>query len=112
MDMDIEALERLKFFFKEVNIVFSQRQKFFSMHSSNETDDQNEIFDCFMHIWFYQAANGFCQVFNPSTQTISNNRSALIYLNIGFLKNMAKIHLQQLGKIFFKLSKDFFQVII
>ena len=110
LDMDFEAIERFKYFLKEITTVLSGKSKYFSIQF-DENEETNQIFfNIFCNIWVYQVSNGLAQIYRNNLLQTNNSKITALTNNIFYLKNLAKFHLEKMGALVFELDNSFFKV--
>ncbi len=110
LDLDFEAIERFKFFIKEIKCLMDGKNKGFSIQFEENPEINQILYEIFCNIWVYQISNGLAQIYKNNLLQANSSKIIALTNNISYLKNLAKFHLQKLGKCVFKLESDFFNV--
>lgn len=111
LDMDFEAIERFKYFLKEITCVLANKSTYFSVKFEEEEEEKNLIlYNIFRNIWVYQISNGLAQIYRTNLLQTNNAKIIALTNNISYLKNLAKFHLEKLGNLVFELESNFFNV--
>jgi len=110
LDMDFEAIERFKFFIKEIKRLFQGKIQGFTIQLDDNEEHNMIFFEIFCNIWIYQFSNGLAQIYKNNLIQANSTKITALTNNISYLKNLAKFHLQKIGLLAFELDNDFFHV--
>ena len=110
LDMDYEAIERFKFFIKEINRVMSGKSKNFLIQLDENEEINQLLYEVFTNIWIYQVSNGLAQIYKNNLFQANTAKITALTNNITYLKNLSKFHLKKIVKLIFDLEPDFFNV--
>lgn len=112
LEMDFEAIERFKYFAKEINFLMREKSKYFSVQMDENEEVNMKYYEIFCSIWMYQISNGLAQIYKNNLLQTNPSKITSLTNNISYLKNLSKFHLQKMGSLIFGLDSNFFKVFL